>query len=364
MAAEGGAWRLGRRPALDGLRGLAILMVLLDHMALSGLSSAGSVGVTVFFTLSGFLITSLMLEEHGSTGRMRLGAFYRRRALRLLPALFTLCGAMLVAWRVIGPGAATPTDVLLALSYFGNWFSAAGVDLHGLTHTWSLAVEEQFYLFWPCLFGLLARWGNLRRRLSWIAGAGALTFCLVRLLEWSHGSGRWVYFATEARADALLVGCLVAARLHQSADRRADPRIANLAVIGMVPLFATVSVGRAVLLPTLAPLLAAVVIVAVVRGDYSGWLTTPWLVYLGRRSYALYLWNFPLLWIGPTLLEPLPRGVSTVLMLGCAGALAELSWRYVESPALDRKDSQNVTGLMSHGVRGESPERAAYVSPR
>jgi peptidoglycan/LPS O-acetylase OafA/YrhL len=313
-------------------------MVLLDHIALKGLSSAGSVGVTVFFTLSGFLITALLLEEHDAFGTVNLRSFYRRRALRLLPALIAFLGVMLVAWRAIGPGAATPVDLLLALSYVGNWFSAAGVDLHGLTHTWSLAVEEQFYTVWPCIFALLSRRQGLRKGLCWVAGTGALLSWVIRLLEWSTGSGRWMYFATEARADALLVGCLLAAILHRTVDRRAAPRIANLAVLGMVPLFATVSVGRAVVLPTIAPLLAAVLIVAVVRGDYSGWLTTPWLVCLGRRSYAMYLWNFPMLWIGPTLLEPLPKGVSTVLMLGLSWGLTLVSWRYIEGPFLRRKD--------------------------
>jgi peptidoglycan/LPS O-acetylase OafA/YrhL len=322
-------------------------MVMLDHIALKGLTSAGSVGVTVFFTLSGFLITALLLEEHGCTRTVDLRAFYRRRALRLLPALVTLLGAMLLAWRVIGSGAATPVDVLLALSYFGNWFSAAGVDLHGLTHTWSLAVEEQFYLVWPFVFRLLSRRGEAQRRLYWVGATGALLVAAIRFLEWSHGSGRWAYFATEARADALLIGCLVAARLHRSADRRAAPRIATMAVVCMVPLFATVSIGRAVVLPTIAPLLAAAVILAVVRGNYTGWLTAPWLAYLGRRSYAMYLWNFPLLWIGPTLLEPLPKGVSTVLMLGASWGLTELSWRYVESPFLRRKNRAKKASVMS-----------------
>jgi peptidoglycan/LPS O-acetylase OafA/YrhL len=338
MGSEGDGWRLGRRPALDGVRGLAIIMVILDHIALKGLAAAGSVGVTVFFTLSGFLITALLLEEHDATGTADLRAFYRRRALRLFPALVAFLGAMLVVWRVVGPGAATPLDVLLALSYFGNWFSAAGTDLHGLTHTWSLAVEEQFYLVWPCIFAILSRLRAVKRGVAWVAGTAAIVFCFIRFIEWSRGDGRWVYFATEARADALLVGCLVAAWLHGSVDRKASPRIANLAVLSMVPLFASASFGRAVLLPTIAPLLAAAVIVAVVRGSYSGWLTTPWLVYLGRRSYAMYLWNFPMLWIGPTLLEPLPKGVSTVLMLGASWGLTLLSWRYVESPFLHRKD--------------------------
>lgn len=337
MASGEDGWRLGRRPALDGVRGIAILMVLLDHIALRDLSSAGSVGVTVFFTLSGFLITSLLLEEHATTGRVSLRAFYLRRAFRLFPALIVFLGVMLLAWRFIGSGAATPFDVLLALSFVGNWFSAAGIPLHGVTHTWSLAVEEQFYLAWPIVFILLSRRRALRSKLLWVVGLGAVASATIRYLEWDGGRGGvWVYFATEAHADALLIGCLVAAWLHRRADRAAAPRIATLAVVAMVPLFFSSGVARAVVLPTVAPLLAAALVISVVRGKYSGWLSTPWLVHLGRRSYALYLWNFPLLWIGPTLL-PTPRGVSTVLMLGASWGVTCLSWRFVERPLLARR---------------------------
>lgn len=312
-------------------------MVVLDHLALRGMSSAGSVGVSVFFTLSGFLITALMLEEFDREGRVSLRAFYRRRAFRLLPALIVFLAAMVLAWRLIGPGAATPLDLILALSYFGNWFSAAGLDLHGVAHTWSLAVEEQFYIVWPIVFGLLLRRRVSRVGLLVVAGLGSVAFAVVRLLEWDGGrGGAWVYFATEARADALLVGCFVAVWTHRRADRAPAPRTATLAVIAMVPLFFTTQFARAVVLPTVAPLLAAVLVVSVVRGGYTGWLASPWLVHVGRRSYALYLWNFPLLWIGPALI-PGPSGLSTVLMLGAAWALASLSWKYVEQPFLARR---------------------------
>src|SRR5665647_1019424 len=337
MDSAGEVWRLSHRPALDAVRGVAILMVMIDHLALRGVTSAGSVGVTMFFTLSGFLITSLMLEEHDAVGRVSLRAFYRRRALRLLPALLVFLGAMLIAWRFIGPGAASPIDVLLALSYFGNWFSAAGFDLHGVAHTWSLAVEEQFYIAWPVVFMLLSRRRALRTTLLWVAGLGAIGFATIRFVEWDGGQGgRWVYFATEARADALLIGCLVAAWLHRSRDRAAAPRVATLAIVAMVPLFLAAHFTRAVVLPTVAPLLAAVLVVSVVHGNYAGWLSSPWLMHVGRRSYALYLWNFPLLWIGTALMPGL-RGLNTVVLLGAAWGLTCLSWKYVERPFLARR---------------------------
>jgi peptidoglycan/LPS O-acetylase OafA/YrhL len=352
MNPSGEVWRLGHRPALDGVRGVAILMVLIDHLALRGVTSAGGVGVTMFFTLSGFLITSLMLEEHDAMGRVSLRAFYRRRVLRLLPALLVFLQAMLIAWRFIGPGAATPVDVLLALSYFGNWFSAAGFDLHGVAHTWSLAVEEQFYIAWPIVFVLLSRRSALRKILLWVAGLGAVGFATIRWVEWDGGHGGvWIYFATEARADALLIGCLVAAWLHRGRDRAAAPMVATLAIVAMVPLFLTTQFTRAVVLPTVAPLLAAAVVVSVVRGNYAGWLTSRWLVYVGRRSYALYLWNFPLLWIGTALMPGL-RGLNTVLLLGASWGLTCLSWHYVERPFLARRHSliEPQPGQISQGA--------------
>jgi peptidoglycan/LPS O-acetylase OafA/YrhL len=350
MSPQEGSWRLGRRASLDGIRGVAIILVILEHIGLRGLPSSGSVGVTLFFTLSGFLISTLMLDEHDSTGTMRLGAFYRRRAFRLLPALVVLLAGMLLAWRLIGPGAATPIDLLLALSFVGNWLSAAGVALHGVEHTWSLAVEEQFYLVWPLVFVLLSRLRRPKMAMCWVAGLGTIASVAIRYVEWDEGRGeRWVYFATEARADALLIGCLLAIWMNGRRDRAAAPRLATLAVVAMVPLFATTSFARAVVLPTITPLLAVVLIVSVARGTYRGWLTAPWLVYLGRRSYARYLWNLPLLWIGPSML-PLPKGVATVLMLAATWGLTELSWKYVEAPfqARQRRSARSEAS----GVRG------------
>src|SRR5262245_16542953 len=142
--AQGSPWRLGYRPALDGLRGIAVLLVVFAHAEY--LRNAGGHGVNIFFVLSGFLITSLLLDENAKAGRIDLIAFYRRRAARLFPALFLVAGFVAVYLVITGHPERVAPDVGGALSYVGNWLQAAGVKMVLTSHTWSLAVEEQFYL--------------------------------------------------------------------------------------------------------------------------------------------------------------------------------------------------------------------------
>lgn len=147
---------MGRQPALDGIRGGAVLLVMLDH---TGALGWGWVGVDVFFALSGFLITTLLFEERERNGRISLSAFYKRRARRLLPALFLLLAFVTIAQTRFGvfPSSWPLWQQLAAtLLYVNNWVMATGRSPLGpLTLTWSLAQEEQFYLFWPVLLCVL-----------------------------------------------------------------------------------------------------------------------------------------------------------------------------------------------------------------
>ena len=178
-------FNLGYRPALDGLRGVAVLAVMVYH---SGLIRGGFLGVDVFFTLSGFLITTLLLEEYARTGTLAIGRFYIRRALRLLPALVAFLifwgGVILTRipseyWSVLGG------YLLGVLGYVANWLYIYWRPLGVFSHTWSLAIEEQFYLVWPVLLFLLLRWV---RRAPWIvagllaAAAGSLAWRLALAL--------------------------------------------------------------------------------------------------------------------------------------------------------------------------------------
>jgi len=168
-----GGWRLGHRPGLDGLRGVAVALVIAAHactgvfpshrpLAEGVLRGGGIVGVQLFFVLSGFLITRLLLEELDASGSIRLGAFYGRRVRRLLPALVALCVIYVaVAWIAGRPNSPAAGSAITALLYVENFARWVPIDQDGwLGHTWSLAVEEQFYLAWPALLAVGVRFGG------------------------------------------------------------------------------------------------------------------------------------------------------------------------------------------------------------
>ncbi len=205
-------FRLGYRPALDGMRGVAVLVVVGLHMYVPFLAG-GYLGVDIFFVLSGFLITSLLLEEWRRSGRISFRDFYLRRALRLLPALFAflLILQAYILLRMRGDEFWQMEKASLAvLAYFGNWAKAYGVDLRALNHMWSLAVEEQFYFVWPVIFLLLLR---IRRNPSWIVYALILAIggiALRRAFMSGHVTEARIYNGSDTRFDELLTGCVLA----------------------------------------------------------------------------------------------------------------------------------------------------------
>jgi peptidoglycan/LPS O-acetylase OafA/YrhL len=200
---------LTQLPSLDGLRGLAILAVMLNN---ARYLPGGFLGVDIFFVLSGFLITALLLQEWQRTGTIRLGAFYARRALRLLPALFALLALVLVAPGLFYLAARPWKDAAIAALYATNWVNAFSLrNMAILDHTWSWTVEEQFYVLWPPLVPVLLA---LRVRRRWILSMVLLGISVstrLRLLLWDGpASIKRLYYGLGTRLDALLVGCLVA----------------------------------------------------------------------------------------------------------------------------------------------------------
>lgn len=223
--------RFPYQPALDGVRACAVLAVLLFHGGVAALPG-GFLGVDAFFVLSGFLITSLLLAERSSTGRTDLVAFWGRRARRLLPALLLVLATVAVVSRWLLPPTELPAlrlDSLAAVAYLANWrmmfrggdyFAATGAP-SPLQHTWSLGIEEQFYLIWPLVFlaaVVVARGRRIRLILLVIALAGAVASALASALLYSPVNVDRDYYGTDTRAVALLVGCGLAVLLEHSAE--------------------------------------------------------------------------------------------------------------------------------------------------
>jgi peptidoglycan/LPS O-acetylase OafA/YrhL len=337
--------RLRHQPALDGLRGLAVAGVVLFHAGWAG-ATGGFLGVSTFFTLSGFLITSLLLAERERTGRLDLPAFWGRRARRLLPAaIATLLGVSILAASQATPAQLSTLrgDVLGALGYVANWrFILAGRSYGDLfaapspvLHFWSLAIEEQLYVLFPLVVLVTARRRLAPLLVALIAGSVALSFALYT----PGGSTDAVYYGTFTRAGELLVGALLAVLLlHRSLDdlpRRVRAMVAGDAVVAIIVLLWLWSRTRQDA-PWLYPgglvvhaALGAVVIVGCqVAGPVRAVLSTWPLRALGRISYGVYLYHWPVfVWYhGPL-----------VARLAITLALATTSFVAIEQPVRERR---------------------------
>ena len=306
--------------ALDGLRGLAVAAVVLFH---AGHLAGGYLGVDVFFVLSGFLITTLLLREQGSTGGVCLGAFWARRARRLLPALVLVLLAVAL-WAASRPSTeivGLRGDALATIGYVANWHAiASGTDYWALfrsasplEHTWSLAIEEQFYLVWPLVFVTLSSVRratertsrSLAHRVLTVALVGsAISWLLMQVLFEPADTAR-AYYGTDTRAASILIGVALAAilTLHPAGGgprvRRVLSVLGVLAPVGLVLASAQLNGDDALLYRAgfLASAIATIAIIAtaVLLPDHPlsrllGWRP---FVALGLISYGVYLWHWP-----------------------------------------------------------------------
>lgn len=350
------ARRHGHIDALDGVRAVALLLVLLFHFGVPGWHG-GFLGVDLFFVLSGFLITSLLLTEAQAHGRIDLARFWARRVLRLLPASLLVIGAVLT-WAVV---AAPPLlrgsaagDALWALLYAANWrfiassgYFADDGTTSPLQHMWSLAVEEQFYLAWPLLLTLVVGGARRRfaaRRAAVLAAGLAAASVVVLALAYQPGAPDRAYMGTDARAFEPLLGAMAAALLRLEPVRAwVDRRARRLTWGGLAVVVAGVALlgapdgprpgyfaGGALVVALGGAALITAASVADPRRGLTGALGRRPLVYLGRISYGVYLWHWPLrVWlIGDRDFDPVRAG----LVAGLSIAVAALSYHLVEEP--------------------------------
>ena len=338
--------RLGYIPALDGLRGISILMVMLVHTRLPGFSM-GSLGVDVFFVLSGFLITALLATEHRQTGRISLVGFYRRRVFRLMPCLLVVMASALVLSYVVGGAQMVDGTARMALStflYTGNWSYLYDPAIHNglLPITWSLSVEEQFYILWAPALALFL-WRDVGRRvmLAAVIAAALLSASWSAWLALGQGESMRALYGSDTRAQMLLVGCaagLLFAWGKVPTSIRSGRALAIVGGAGAAFVLALdgLAWGGADVWPAIfagGHLFLAVAVAALILSLATSppaavrrVLEYPSLVGLGKVSYGLYLWHGVFFW----LFDEMPLVPALVLASSLSLAAATLSYYTVE----------------------------------
>jgi peptidoglycan/LPS O-acetylase OafA/YrhL len=393
--------RLSYSPGLDGLRAIAVMAVLLYHADLSFIPG-GFLGVEVFFVISGYLITALLLAEFHHKGHISLKEFWLRRARRLLPALYVLLVVTLAYCVVFLPGevAGLRADAIAAVGYVTNWFLILGQESYFesvgrpsvLQHLWSLAVEEQFYLIWPIVLAVGLGVGTTYRRrklILTVALTGAAASAVAMALMYTPGvDPSRVYFGTDTRATGLLCGAALAflwspAEKYRAFDKWAIRRSLGPGRLGRrwwsaLPLLLDI-VGLAALaalilfclhLGEFEPLLyrgglvavalATVLLIAVAVHPRS-WVVSRFLGsapmrWIGVRSYGIYLWHWPVFMVTrPELDVPLDGVPLLTLRLSITIVLADLSYRFVETPI--RRGALGRAWKALRGARGERRRR-------
>jgi peptidoglycan/LPS O-acetylase OafA/YrhL len=354
-------------PGLDGVRAVAVVAVLLFHLP-GPAWSGGFLGVDVFFVLSGFLITALLLAEVSTTGRIAFGRFYLRRARRLIPALIAMLIVVGMLVVTVAPDAARQfrEDGVAALLYVTNWwyviedqtyFDAVGRPPL-LQHLWSLGLEEQFYLVWPWVLLLLYRRWRVRGVLLG-AGAGALaSTILMAALHDPAGDTARVYFGSDTHAMAVLTGAALACwyrpgRLPPSLASGAQRILDGLALGSLVLLIAVFAwtPSTATWLYEGGFLAVAVLsAILIVGASHPASRLAPALGvapmrWLGSRSYAIYLWHWPLfLFLRPGLDIPIEGIAASALAISLTLLAAEASYRWVEQPFRDGRAQRMFLG--------------------
>ncbi len=365
-------------PALDGLRALAVTAVLLYHADLDWIPG-GFLGVEVFFVISGYLITLLLVTEHEQYGRISLKNFWFRRARRLLPAVYVLLlvVSLTVVLFVREQAAQTRGEVIAGLTYTTNWYligtGQSYFESFGrppmLQHLWSLAVEEQFYIVWPLIMvALLVVFKRRPERMAIPMLAMVFGSTVLMAVLYNSADPSRVYFGTDTRAAGLILGATFALFWRPGFLRRgavaAKGRmldLVGLAGLGALALtMATVADQDAVLYRGGFLVVGFCTLACIAMATHPGSviakvLSLPPIVWVGTRSYAIYLWHWPIYVLTrPGVDVPWSPGPTLVIRLVLTGVLAELSYRFVENPIRRGAVRRWLTGL----YRAKDDERS------
>lgn len=351
---------------LDGLRGAAVLLVVAYHASYltagwgPRILPGGFIGVDLFFVLSGFLITRQLATALMDHGDIDLPHFAGRRVRRLVPALIAaLIGTLVLLWLTgdLPDSRTTVTSVIGALLYVNNIQQARGWPLiQDFSHTWSLAIEAQYYLVWPLVLLGFHRLRTSRRTL-------VAAIALVMVAVWVRRAQMWtdqahfqrLYLGTDTRIDVLLAGSILGLLAAWGDLWRVDGRWLRAPVVGAIAVFTLVSLQSETgdhrlydQYGLVAVTLAGMALVASVLVDPEWSLHRVWrlpmLRWLGLRSYSLYLWHVPIFLAISRSLGARPTAVKVALGLTVALGLAELSYRYVEQPFRRRSEGRKLAG--------------------
>jgi peptidoglycan/LPS O-acetylase OafA/YrhL len=362
----------GYRPDIDGLRAVAVLLIILFHVGMPGLPG-GYVGVDVFFVISGFLITGLLVKELDQTGTLALREFYARRARRILPASFLVLGVTLVGAAVflspVGLWRAAP-EIAASAAYVPNLlFAREVVDyfhparISPVIHYWSLGVEEQFYVFYPAFLLLAHRLAARRgpRLVGYVVLATAVSLAMSVVFTPAQPTASFYLLPTRAwelGAGALLVFAgprlrgLSAAQANVAAGLGVALIVASAVVFGASTEFPGIA--------GLVPVLGTVLVIAAGGATIRPWSTVVLglapMRYVGRISYSLYLWHWPLIVFGAVALDGVvPEAAQGAVAIGLTAVLAAATYRWVEDPMrhgrfIGRRPSRNLAAALAASV--------------
>ncbi len=365
-----GSWARSERnlPAhvvgLDGIRGVAVLLVFISHFHwilspdpfltkvtpwhfINRTFEAGFMGVDIFFVLSGFLITSLLMKDRSTNQKNLFRRFYRRRALRLLPALYALLLAdfFVSRWENF-PGDIQWRTTWHAILFLNNWNIVNNFDeaQNDLGHLWSLGIEEQFYLIWPLTLWLLAKLKIPSKMMIPLILFASLVVMAHRTSLWNEGTS-WIilYVRTDTRLDSLLIGAMFAyVYRHFQVPSKILNSVATLSFIGLIYIKYVLYKSPFIFEMgyTIIALLAGFIILSVVEGVFFVQKVFTWrpLTMIGKVSYGLYLWHMPIFLLFGRHVTSGPKPLRILIGIVIASVVTSLSWFFIEKPFLNIKN--------------------------